>query len=186
MHYATLHISTPLNLFIFILVFWNIHTVCSQESALHVLFVQFRVLFVVLYVKPCQRRFSVLGWTKFSESESLIFYQYYCINSTMCLLQQISHCIFKAHSLPFMLKPGYRSTVGHVKVATSVFIWSKITEQQREREAVSHGDQSYYAWKNSSLQVLPSWNISMKKDFDTNVLLTDVVTHFSRTFCNVY
>ncbi len=110
-----------------------IHTVCSQESALHVLFVQFRVLFVVLYVKPCQRRFSVLGWTKFSESESLIFYQYYCINSTMCLLQQISHCIFEAHSLPFMLKQGIEVLQDTLKLLRLCLFGQK-SLSNRERE----------------------------------------------------
>ncbi len=33
---------------------------------------------------------------------------------------------------------------------------------------------------------LPSWNISLKKDFDTDVLFNERCHTFSATFCNVY
>ncbi len=46
-----------------------------------------------------------------------------------------------------------------------------------EREARSHWDESYYAWRNSSLQVLPSWlEYLREKGFDTDIL--NGVTHF--------
>ncbi len=73
--------------------------------------------------------------------------------------------------------------MGYVKVARyreftllkglSVFIWSKTAERERgELKVITPGKIVPYKC------CLSSWNISAKKDFYTDILLTNVVTHF--------
>ncbi len=63
----------------------------------------------------------------------------------------------------------------------SAFLWSKITEQEKERGAAQtkvNTPGKIPAWLTMTYKgCLPSSNISLKKDFDTDVLLTNVVTH---------
>ncbi len=77
----------------------------------------------------------------------------------------MSDCIFKAHSLPVMLKQGIKTPQDTWKLLgmgdsplqrERLHLFSFKSLNETERGAGSRGDQSYFAWKNSSLQVLPS------------------------------
>ncbi len=84
---------------------------------------------------------------------------------------------FKPPSRPFMLKRDIKTLQDMLKFlgigkSTSLrghfHLFGKKMLNKREREAGSCWDKSYYNWKNKCC--LPTLNISMKKDFDTDVL----------------
>ncbi len=77
------------------------------------------------------------------------------------------------------VETGHRNTAGQVTERMSAWFGQKNAERERERGTRSCRDKSYYAWKSSPLQVLPSIaNISMKTDFDRRSFLTNIVAHF--------